>query len=129
MLDEKGQRQSYDIVLALEILEHVNNPDDFVKTVQAFVKPGGLVIYSTLNKTMKSLAFGKIAAEYILNIVPKGTHNWQQFIKPSQLARWVRAAKGTDISTCGLVFNLVKQDFELNNNDLDINYFMTARVE
>ncbi|PJF37704.1 MAG: 3-demethylubiquinone-9 3-O-methyltransferase, partial [Phototrophicales bacterium] len=105
LANQKGEQGSYDVVLALELLEHVNEPSEFVETVQNFAKPDGLVIYSTLNRTLKSLAFGKIAAEYVLGLVPCGTHNWQQFIKPSELARWVRAAGGTDIQTYGLVYD------------------------
>jgi 2-polyprenyl-6-hydroxyphenyl methylase/3-demethylubiquinone-9 3-methyltransferase len=128
LLEETGQAQKYDVVLALEILEHVNDPAEFVAMVQKFVKPGGIVLYSTLNKTLKSLAFGKIAAEYVLGLVPKGTHNWQQFIKPSQLARWVRASGGQEIKTCGLCYDVMKQNFKLVKHDLDINYFLSAKI-
>lgn len=127
LITQKGQKGGYDVVLALELLEHVNDPAAFVNIVQNFVKEGGLVIYSTLNRTLKSLAFGKIAAEYVFGLVPRGTHNWQQFIKPSELARWVRAAGGTNIQTHGLIFDLPRQDFKLSQDNLDINYFLSAK--
>ena len=118
----------YDVVLALEILEHVNNPDEFVALVQKFVKPGGLVIFSTLNRTLKSLAFGKIAAEYVLGLVPAGTHDWKKFIKPSELARWARAAGGEMFDTHGLVYDLRAGAFALHPSNLDINYFMCVKM-
>ncbi len=116
----------YDAVLALEILEHVNDPADFVALVLRFVKPNGIVIFSTLNRTIKSLALGKIAAEYILGLVPAGTHDWRKFIRPSELARWVRDGGGAVIDTHGLVYDIRQQDFRLHPHDIDVNYFLSA---
>lgn len=120
--------EQYDVVLALEIIEHVNSPDEFVALVQKFVKPGGIVIFSTLNRTLKSLAFGKIAAEYILGLVPAGTHDWKKFVKPSELARWARQAGGSVFDTHGLVYDLKERSFRLDPSDLDINYFMGVKI-
>lgn len=116
----------FDAVLALEILEHVNDPGEFVRLVLQFVRPGGIVVFSTLNRTLKSLALGKIAAEYVLRLVPAGTHDWRKFIRPSELARWVREAGASPADTHGLVYDVRSGDFRLDPRDLDVNYFMTA---
>jgi 2-polyprenyl-6-hydroxyphenyl methylase/3-demethylubiquinone-9 3-methyltransferase len=118
--------EKYDVVLALEIIEHVDNPQGFVQSVANLVKPDGLVIFSTLNRTPKSFALGIVAAEYILRWIPRGTHSWKKFIKPSELAAMNRAAnlKPTDI--CGLMFNPLHADFQMHKQDLDVNYFMCA---
>lgn len=124
-----GNRREHDIVLALEIIEHVNDPAKFVETCAGLVKPGGLVIFSTLNRNLKSFALGIVAAEFILRWVPRGTHSWKKFIRPSELARWSRAAglKPGDIS--GLVFDPLKNEFKISNTDIDVNYFLTAQKE
>jgi 2-polyprenyl-6-hydroxyphenyl methylase/3-demethylubiquinone-9 3-methyltransferase len=91
-------------------------------------KPNGIVILSTLNRTPKSYALGIVAAEYILNWVPKGTHSWQKFVKPSELSRMVRhnGAKPHDI--CGLVYNPLSKEFKLDKSRLDVNYFISAKL-
>ena len=88
----RDDKSGYDIVLALEIIEHVDNPAEFIKNCAKALKPGGILIMSTLNRTPQSLVFGKFAAEYIANIVPKGTHDWKKFVKPSELSQFVRQA-------------------------------------
>lgn len=122
--DEKRQ---FDVVLALEIIEHVDNRDDFVKSVMNLCKPGGLVIFSTLNRTAKSFALGIVAAEYILGWVPKGTHHWKKFVKPSELSRMVRQNGGTPADICGLAFNPIPNEFHLALQDFDVNYLMAVR--
>lgn len=117
----------YDVVLALEIIEHVPNPDEFVKNVLELCKPDGLVIFSTLNRTPKSFAFGIVAAEYILRWVPAGTHDWKKFIKPSELSRHIRNAGGTPINICGLSYSPITNEYTLKPYDTDVNYFMSAR--
>jgi 2-polyprenyl-6-hydroxyphenyl methylase/3-demethylubiquinone-9 3-methyltransferase len=121
--DHKGH---YDVVLALEIIEHVDNVDDFVKSVCALLKPNGIIIFSTLNRTAKSYALGIIAAEYILRWLPTGTHSWKKFIKPSELARHVQSndMKVNDIT--GLVYNPILDQFLLSNADISVNYFLSA---
>jgi len=124
--DVIAQNKQYDIVLALEIIEHVNNPNDFVHECFQLCKPGGLVIFSTLNKTLKSYGLGIIAAEYLLGWVPKGTHDWNKFIKPSTLSAYIRSAGGLPLSQKGLIFNPLKNKFKMSDTDLDVNYFITA---
>lgn len=119
----KGQ---YDVVLALEIVEHVASVDKFVDEVVGLCKPGGLVIFSTLNRTPKSFALGIVAAEYILRWVPTGTHNWKKFVRPSELAGALRRAGATPRQVTGLRLNPFKNEFEIVANDLDVNYFMAA---
>jgi len=118
--------KKFDIVLALEIIEHVSDPAAFVKNCAALCKNGGLVIFSTLNRTPKSYALGIVAAEYILRWVPQGTHNWKKFIKPSELARHARDAELSPQQVQGLIFNPLKNEFAMSKSDMDVNYFMVC---
>lgn len=117
---------AYDVVLALEIVEHVASVDNFVDEVVGLCKPGGLIIFSTLNRTPKSFALGIVAAEYILRWVPAGTHNWKKFVRPSELGAPLRCAGAMPKDIKGLRLNPFKNEFEISVNDLDVNYFMTA---
>lgn len=121
--------QIFDVVLALEIIEHVSDIDAFVTDCVNLCRPGGLIIFSTLNRTLKSMALGKIAAEYILRWVPAGTHDWKKFVKPSTLAASLRNAGARPQETMGLIFRPLHNDFALSRIDLDVNYFMTAIKE
>jgi 2-polyprenyl-6-hydroxyphenyl methylase/3-demethylubiquinone-9 3-methyltransferase len=121
-----GHSEPYDVVLALEIIEHVDNVDDFVTSVCKLVKPNGLIIFSTLNRTGKSFALGIVAAEYILRWLPRGTHNWKKFVKPSELARHVHANDMHVNDITGLVYNPLLDQFSLSNTDVAVNYFMSA---
>ena len=121
--------QKFDVVLALEIIEHVADRDSFVKSVTDLCKPNGLVIFSTLNRTAKSFAMGIVAAEYILRWVPQGTHSWKKFVKPSELSRLLRKHGATPHDICGLAFNPIKNDFHMVPKDTDVNYFITSRKE
>lgn len=122
--EELGKK--YDVVLALEIIEHVDSPEEFVKSCAALLKPGGLIVFSTLNRTAKSFALGIVAAEYILRWVPQGTHSWKKFIKPSELSRMIRAADLTPQNIKGLMFNPFDGDFKMSDTDIDVNYFLSA---
>ncbi len=124
LVDEKTR---FDVVLALEIIEHVNDPDNFVKTVCSLAKPGGLVIFSTLNRNPKSYALGIVAAEYVLGLVPKGTHDWNKFIKPAELSKMLRVAGAEAKDLCGLRYNPFNKSFTLDKHDLDVNYFVSAK--
>lgn len=120
------EKPRFDIVLALEVMEHVDQVDLFVRHCAALCKPGGLMIFSTLNRTARSFLLGKVAAEYILGWVPRGTHDWKKFIRPSELARLVRDHGATPINTTGMVFNPLSRGFALSP-DVSVNYFLTAR--
>ena len=122
----KGQ---FDVVLALEIVEHVASVDKFVDECVNLCKPGGLIIMSTLNRTPQSFALGIVAAEYILRWVPAGTHNWKKFVRPSELAAALRHAGAIPEQIKGLRLHPLKNEFEIVENDVAVNYFMTARKE
>ena len=120
------KKKRYDVVLALEIIEHVSDPELFVKSVLELCKPEGIVIFSTLNRTPKSFALGIVAAEYILRWVPAGTHDWKKFVKPAELSRHVRNAGGKPKNICGLAYSPLKNEYSLKPRDTDVNYFMSA---
>ncbi|MFZ4125764.1 MAG: bifunctional 2-polyprenyl-6-hydroxyphenol methylase/3-demethylubiquinol 3-O-methyltransferase UbiG [Rickettsiales bacterium] len=118
--------ESFDIVLALEIIEHVADIDVFYDALSALVKPNGLLILSTINRTTKSYAMAIIGAEYVMRWLPKGTHDWAKFVKPSEMARAL-TSRGMQIhETIGMNFNPLEWKFALNNKDLDVNYLMVA---
>lgn len=119
--------KKFDVVLALEIIEHVDNPDLFVKSIINLCKPNGLIIFSTLNRTPKSYALGIIAAEHILRWVPQGTHHWKKFVKPSELTKMLRDNGASANDLCGMIYNPFGQKFTLDKNKVDVNYFLTAK--
>ncbi len=121
--DHQGQ---YDVILALEIVEHLDDVGAFVKSLSPLLKKGGLIIFSTLNRTPKSFALGIVAVEYIARWLPRGTHHWKKFIKPSELAGYV---EGNDMQVkdiTGLTYNPLLNHFSLSKTDIDVNYFMSV---
>jgi len=124
--DLVAAHKKYDVVMALEIIEHVDNPTLFVQLCADLVKPKGIVIFSTLNRTWKSYALGIIAAERILQWVPAGTHDWKKFIKPSELAKMAEQSGLFLRNAKGMVFNPLKNEFAIHPHDLDLNYFLVA---
>lgn len=124
--DLAARGAQYDVVTALEIVEHVADVEEFMRALCEIVAPGGMLILSTLNRTPKSYALGIIAAEYILRWVPTGTHDWKKFLKPSELAKHIEE-HGLDVTDVrGLVFNPIDRAFSLSATDMDVNYFLTA---
>lgn len=119
--------RQFDVVVALEVIEHIDNPDLFVKLCSELVKPDGVIIFSTLSRTWKSYALGIFAAERLLQWVPVGTHDWKKFIKPSELAKLATACGLTVQDAKGMVFNPLKNEFSIHPHDLDVNYFLVAR--
>ncbi len=116
----------YDVVTCLEVLEHVPDPKSLVKTCVQLLKPGGLLFLSTINKNPRSWITAIVGAEYIFNILPKGTHEFDKFIKPSSLAKYVRDAEAELLETKGMFYNPLTHKANLNN-DLGVNYLMYAR--
>ncbi len=116
---------SFDVVLNMEVIEHVADEDAFLAASAALVKPGGVMVLSTLNRTLKAFALAKIGAEYVMRWLPAGTHDWRKFVKPSELARGLRP-HGVDISdVTGMIYNPLKDEWSLSN-DLDVNYLVGA---
>ena len=120
-----AESASFDVVLALEIVEHVADVDAFVRIVAKLVKPGALLIVATINKTLKSLALAKIAAEYILRWVPPGTHDWNRFVPPSRLAAELEANGLRILRRQGFAFDPLAWSWR-PSRDLDVNYAIAA---
>ena len=118
--------RTFDAVFALEIVEHVSDVALFIQSVTQLVKPGGLLVLSTLNRTPKSFALGIVAAEYILRWLPRGTHDWKKFLKPSELNRHLGSNSFTAVDVTGLVYSPVSRVFSLSKDDLDVNYLLSA---
>jgi 2-polyprenyl-6-hydroxyphenyl methylase / 3-demethylubiquinone-9 3-methyltransferase len=121
---EPGQ---YDVVTCMEMLEHVPDPAQTIRACATLVKPGGHVFFSTLNRNPKSYLFAIIGAEYILKLLPKGTHDWGRFIKPSELTRMVRDAGLVSGPLTGMTYNPFTQVYRLNH-DVSVNYILETRA-
>jgi 2-polyprenyl-6-hydroxyphenyl methylase/3-demethylubiquinone-9 3-methyltransferase len=118
--------QRFDVITALEVVEHVADVDSFLRSLSVLLKPNGILIISTLSRTPKSFLLGIIAAEYILRWVPAGTHQWKKFIRPSELQRRLDEHGMTMHDLTGLAFNPARNEFELRTGDLDVNYLCAA---
>ncbi len=116
---------SWDLVTCMEMLEHVPDPASVVDACARLVKPGGKVFFSTLNRNPKSYLFAIIGAEYVLRLLPKGTHDFAKFIRPSELDRWVRAAGMEIRDIVGMEYNPLTRVYRLGP-DIDVNYMVTC---
>lgn len=120
-------KQAFDTVTCLEMLEHVPDPSSVIKACAEMVKPGGSLFFSTINRNPKSFLFAIIGAEYVLNLLPKGTHEYAKFIRPSEMANWIRDSGLELDQMTGLLFNPITKKYSLNERDVDVNYMLCAR--
>ncbi|MGB8713949.1 MAG: bifunctional 2-polyprenyl-6-hydroxyphenol methylase/3-demethylubiquinol 3-O-methyltransferase UbiG [Onishia taeanensis] len=123
------QPGAYDIVTCLEMLEHVPDPAAVVRACATLVKPGGQVFFSTINRNPKAYAFAILGAEYVLRLLPRGTHDYKKFIRPAELAGWGRAAGLHLGEQTGLTYNPLTRRYRLDANDVSVNYMIQTRRE
>lgn len=121
------QPASFDVVTCMEMLEHVPDPEAIVIACARLVKPGGSVFFSTINRTPKAYLFAVIGAEYVLNMLPRGTHDYAKFIKPSELSGWVRNARLDVTDLRGMSYKPLSQHYSLGN-DVSVNYLMHTQL-
>ncbi len=120
--------EKFDVITCLEMLEHVPSPGDIIKVCSGLLKKNGDIFFSTINRNPRSYLFAVIGAEYILNLLPKGTHDYEKFIKPSELAKWTREANLNTLKTIGLSYNPITDNYWLGK-DIQVNYMVHARRE
>ena len=117
---------SYDVVSCMEMLEHVPNPASTIAACAALVKPGGHVFFSTINRNLKAYLLAVIGAEYVLKMLPKGTHDYAKFIKPSELTRWSKSVRLEPSELIGLSYNPITQTYSLGR-DTSVNYLLHTK--
>ncbi len=122
-LADEGLR--FDVVTALEVIEHVADRGAFLASLASLTRPGGLVALSTINRTMRSLAVAKIGAEYVARLLPRGTHDWRRFVTPAELGRELRAAGFRPVATAGMSMRLHSGNWA-ESRDLTVNYIAAA---
>jgi 2-polyprenyl-6-hydroxyphenyl methylase/3-demethylubiquinone-9 3-methyltransferase len=119
--------EAFDTVTCLEMLEHVPDPSSVVAACAAMTKPGGTLFFSTINRNPKAYLLAIIGVEYVLRMLPRGTHEYSKFIRPSELGQWIRDA-GLDIDQMtGLLYNPITKTYKLDERDVDVNYKICAR--
>lgn len=121
-----AQPGSFDIVTCLEMLEHVPDPASVIRACTELVKPGGQVFFSTINRTPKGWLFAVVGAEYVLRLLPKGTHEYGKFIRPSEMGAWLREAGLEVCDITGMTYNPLTRRYKLDPRDVDVNYLMHA---
>lgn len=114
---------AFDVVTCMELLEHLPQPESMVAACARLVRPGGQVFFSTLNRNPKSYLFAVIGAEYVLKLLPRGTHDYMRFIKPSELSRWSRGAGMRPVELIGMTYNPFTRSYRLGS-DCDVNYLL-----
>ncbi|GAA5445135.1 ubiquinone biosynthesis O-methyltransferase [Microbulbifer sp. NBRC 101763] len=117
---------SFDVVTCLEMLEHVPDPSSVIRACAKLVKPGGHLFFSTINRTPKGWLFAVVGAEYILRLLPKGTHEYGKFIRPSEMGAWLRESDLELKDITGMTYNPVTRTYKLNSRDVDVNYLVHA---
>ncbi len=119
--------ETFDVVLNMEVLEHVNDPASFVQTCADMVREGGLMFCATLNRTLKSFLMAIVGAEYVLGWLPRGTHQWEKFIRPEELEEWLGRAGMEVIDRTGVAYNPFTGKWLKAPEDMDVNYMLLAR--
>lgn len=119
--------ETYDVVSCMEMLEHVPDPASVVKACADMAKPGATLYFSTISRTPKAFVLAIVGAEYVLNLLPRGTHEYKKFIRPSELATALRQAGLILEDSKGVLYNPLNQTFKISERDLDVNYMMRAR--
>ena len=117
----------FDAVTCMEMLEHVPDPSSVIAACAKLVKPGGQVFFSTINRNPKSYLFAIVGAEYVLRLLPKGTHDYAKFIRPSELMRWTRATGLDTVDMTGLTYNPLTDVYKLDPRDVDVNYMVATQ--
>ncbi len=117
--------EAFDVVLAMEVVEHVTDLQLFLAAAAAMVKPGGLLFVATLNRTIKSFALAIVGAEYVLRWLPRGTHRWDKFVTPNELEIALEQSGARVIGETGVIYNLLADRWQLSA-DMDVNYMMVA---
>ena len=125
---QKKEKNRYDLVTCLEMLEHTPDPSSTIAACAKLVKKGGTVIFSTINRNIKSYLFAIIGAEYILKLLPKGTHDYEKLIKPSELAEFCRKANLEISDLIGMTYNPFLKTYALNP-DTSVNYIVVAKKQ
>ena len=115
----------FDVILNMEVIEHVADPGEYLRDCARLLKPGGLMIVATLNRTLKALALAKVGAEYILRWLPAGTHDWNKFLKPGEIRDFLAQAPVVVDGPYGVVFNPLTGRWT-ESTDTDVNYMMTV---
>ena len=118
--------EKFDVVLNMEVVEHVPDPQSFLTACQTLLKSGGLMICSTLNRNAKSFGMAIIGAEWVMRWLPKGTHDWRKFITPDELAGFITKAGLDPVDRKVMVFNPVAWSWSLSSRDLSVNYVTTS---
>jgi 2-polyprenyl-6-hydroxyphenyl methylase/3-demethylubiquinone-9 3-methyltransferase len=116
----------FDVVLNMEVVEHVPDPQAFLTDCAALLRPGGLMFLATLNRTAKAYLLAVVGAEYVLGWLPRGTHDWRRFLRPSELAAALRPAGLSLLELTGVVYNPLRDQWRLAPRDLDVNYMAVA---
>ena len=124
-VEQMGVRERFDIVLAMEVVEHVTDVGIFLKRCAAMLKPGGMMVVSTLNRNWKSFALAIVGAEYVLRWLPRGTHQWDKFVTPDELAKYLLDSRLVVIDQTGVVYNPFADKWGLAS-DTDVNYMVVA---
>ncbi|MGC6406283.1 bifunctional 2-polyprenyl-6-hydroxyphenol methylase/3-demethylubiquinol 3-O-methyltransferase UbiG [Bisgaard Taxon 45] len=125
---EKGDDEKFDVITCMEMLEHVPDPSSIIASCKQLLKPNGTIFFSTINRTLKAWALVVLGAEYVLKMLPKGTHDYDKFIKPAELLNWCDDAELTCLDMAGYHYNPLTGKFWLNQ-DVSANYMASFRIQ